>query len=170
MNKMKIIIYPDNETDLTQYERLNHDVKVFDENGTINTTIDKTSDIEELSSTDAIIFSQNRIINGKYDTTRLKEVCTKIQNLVLDEVLLVFDTKVPPRTVLKMSKIIDEYELIPDIKLAYTTVINGNSSALQVWQINVVCLHQAVKKLGASSLNMPPILTKQVILYFLQRY
>lgn len=126
MNKMKIIIYPDNETDLTQYERLNHDVKVFDENGTINTTIDKTSDIEELSSTDAIIFTQNCIINGKYDTTRLKEVCTKIQNLVLDEVLLVFDTKVPPRTVLKMSKIIDEYELIPDIKLAYTTVINGD--------------------------------------------
>lgn len=123
---MKIIIFPDNETNLTQYEQLNHEVKVFDENGTINTTFEKTSDIQELSSTDAIIFTQNCIIDGKYNTTGLKEVCTKIQNLVLDEVLLVFDTKVPPRTVLKMSKIIDEYELIPDIKLAYTTVINEN--------------------------------------------
>ena len=140
---MKIIIYPDNETDLTQYEQLGHEVKVFDENGTINTNIEKTSSIEELSTVEAIIFTQNCIIDGQYDTTRLKQACTRIQNLVIDEVLLIFDTKVPPRTVLKMSKIIDEYELIPDIKLAYTTVINDNLRIIA--GKNKACQEKAIK-------------------------
>ncbi len=140
---MKIIIYPDNETDLTKYEQLEHEIKVFDENGIINTNFEKTSSLEELSTVDAIIFTQNCIINGQYDTTRLKEACTKIQNLVIDEVLLVFDTQVPPRNVLKMSKIIDEYELIPDIKLAYTTVINDNLRIIA--GKNNSCTEKAVK-------------------------
>jgi UDP-N-acetyl-D-mannosaminuronic acid dehydrogenase len=42
---------------------------------------------------------------------------------------MIFDTVVPPRTVYKMSKIIDEYELIPDINLAYTTKITENVRA-----------------------------------------
>lgn len=124
---MKTLIYPDNESNLELYEKLDSDeITVYDEKGTIQTSIQKTNKLEDFSNVDAVIFTQNCIINGKYDTTNLKEACTKLQNLVLDEVLLIFDTRVPPRTVLKMSKIIDEYELIPDIKLAYTTTINNN--------------------------------------------
>lgn len=121
---MKTIIYPDYETDISQYENLDSEVIVYDETGSINTDLEKTDSIELFSTVDAVIFTHNCIIDGKYDTTRLKEACAKLQNSVLDEVLLIFDTKVPPRTVLKMSKVIDEYDLIPDIKLAYTTVIN----------------------------------------------
>lgn len=123
---MRTLIYPDFETSLKQYENLDSDVIVYDENGTFETELEKTNSIELFSQVDAVIFTQNCIIDGEYDTTRLQQACTKLQNSVLDEVLLIFDTKVPPRTVLKMSKIIDEYELIPDIKLAYTTVINDN--------------------------------------------
>ncbi len=123
---MKIIIYPDYETDITVYEGMDSEVMVYDENGTINTSLEKTDSLELFSTADAIIFTQKCIIDGKYDTSRLKEACTKIQNCVLDEVLLVFDTRAPPRTVLKMSKIIDEFEMIPDIKMAYTTVITDN--------------------------------------------
>lgn len=121
---MKTIIYPDYETDISQYENLDSEVIVYDETGSINTILEKTDSIEQFSTVDAVIFTHNCIIDGKYDTSRLKEACAKLQNSVLDEVLLIFDTKVPPRTVLKMSKVIDEYDLIPDIKLAYTTVIN----------------------------------------------
>lgn len=123
---MRTLIYPDFETSLKQYENLDSDVIVYDENGTFETELEKTNSIELFSQVDAVIFTQKCIIDGEYDTTRLQQACTKLQNSVLDEVLLIFDTKVPPRTVLKMSKIIDEYELIPDIKLAYTTVINDN--------------------------------------------
>ena len=94
------------------------------------------------SNVDAVIFTQNCIINGEYDTSKLKEACIKIQNCVLDEVLLIFDTKVPPRTVLKMSKVIDEYGLIPDIKLAYTTEINDNLRIIA--GKNDSCLQKAV--------------------------
>lgn len=127
---MKTIIYPDYETDLGIYEKLDSEILVYDENGTINTNFEKINTLDMFSQVDAIIFTQNCIINGEYDTTRLKEACAKLQDVVLDEVLLIFDTKVPPRTVLKMSKVIDEYELIPDIKLAYTTVINDNTRVI----------------------------------------
>lgn len=124
---MKTLIYPDNESNMELYENLNSDeILVYDENDSIQTSMQKTNNLEDFSNVDAVIFTQNCIINGKYDTTNLKEACSKLQNIVLDEVLLIFDTRVPPRTVLKMSKIIDEYELIPDIKLAYTTTINNN--------------------------------------------
>ena len=127
---MITIIYPDYETDLGIYEKLDSEILVYDENGTINTNFEKINTLDMFSQVDAIIFTQNCIINGEYDTTRLKEACAKLQDVVLDEVLLIFDTKVPPRTVLKMSKVIDEYELIPDIKLAYTTVINDNTRVI----------------------------------------
>jgi UDP-N-acetyl-D-mannosaminuronate dehydrogenase len=123
---MKIIIYPDYETDLSIYESLASEVVVYDDTGSINTKFEKTDSIELFSNVDAVIFTQNCVVAGEYDTTKLKEACIKIQNCVLDDVLLILDTKVPPRTVFKMSKVIDEYELIPDIKLAYTTVINDN--------------------------------------------
>ncbi len=139
---MKTLIYADYETDLNKYENLNSDIIVYDENGIFETEFEKTDSMEMFSNVDAIIFTQNCIVNGEYDTTKLKEACIKIQNCVLDEVLLIFDTKVPPRTVLKMSKIIDEYELIPDIKLAYTTVINGNLRVIA--GKNEYCLDKAV--------------------------
>ena len=140
----KTVIYPDNETNLELYEKLDSDeILVYDEKGIIQTSMQKTNNLEDFSNADAIIFTQNCIINGKYDTTNLKQACTKLQNLVLDEVLLIFDTRVPPRTVLKMSKIIDEYELIPDIKLAYTTTINNNIRVCA--GKNEECLEKLVK-------------------------
>ena len=117
---MKTLIYADYETDLNKYKNLNSDVMVYDETGIINTDFEKTDSLDMFSNVDAVIFTQNCIINGEYDTSKLKEACIKIQNCVLDDVLLIFDTKVPPRTVLKMSKVIDEYGLIPDIKLMIT--------------------------------------------------
>ena len=140
----KTVIYPDNETNLELYEKLDSDeILVYDEKGIIQTSMQKTNNLEDFSNADAIIFTQNCIINGKYDTTNLKQACNKLQNLVLDEVLLIFDTRVPPRTVLKMSKIIDEYELIPDIKLAYTTTINNNIRVCA--GKNEECLEKLVK-------------------------
>ena len=140
----KTVIYPDNETNLELYEKLDSDeILVYDEKGIIQTSMQKTNNLEDFSNADAIIFTQNCIINGKYDTTNLKQACTKLQNLVLDEVLLIFDTRIPPRTVLKMSKIIDEYELIPDIKLAYTTTINNNIRVCA--GKNEECLEKLVK-------------------------
>lgn len=123
---MKTLIYADSETDLTKYEKLNSEIIVYDENSNITTNYEKTSDLATFAQVDAVIFTQNCIINGEYDISKLEEACSKLQDTVLDEVLLIFDTKVPPRTVYKMSKVIDEYGLIPDIKLAYTTIINDN--------------------------------------------
>lgn len=140
---MKTLIYADYQTDLTKYENLNSDIIVYDETGIIDTEFEKTDSIEMFSNVDAVIFTQNCIIDGEYDTSKLKEACIKIQNCVLDEVLLIFDTRVPPRTVLKMSKIIDEYELIPDIKLAYTTIINDNLRIIAAK--NDYCLEKTVK-------------------------
>lgn len=140
---MKTLIYADYETDLNKYKNLNSDIIVYDETGIIDTEFEKTDSIEMFSNVDAVIFTQNCIVAGEYDTSKLKQACIKIQNCVLDEVLLIFDTKIPPRTVLKMSKVIDEYELIPDIKLAYTTVINDNLRI--VAGKNDYCLEKAVE-------------------------
>lgn len=140
---MKTLIYADYETDLNKYKNLNSDIIVYDETGIIDTEFEKTDSIEMFSNVDAVIFTQNCIVAGEYDTSKLKQACIKIQNCVLDEALLIFDTKIPPRTVLKMSKVIDEYELIPDIKLAYTTVINGNLRI--VAGKNDYCLEKAVE-------------------------
>ncbi len=140
---MKTLIYADYETDLNKYKNLNSDIIVYDETGIIDTEFEKTDSIEMFSNVDAVIFTQNCIVAGEYDTSKLKQACIKIQNCVLDEVLLIFDTKIPPRTVLKMSKVIDEYELIPDIKLTYTTVINGNLRI--VAGKNDYCLEKAVE-------------------------
>ena len=152
---MKTIIYPDYETDLSQYENLDSDVLVYDEKGIINTEFDKISTFDMFSQADAVIFTQNCIINGEYDISRLEEACTKLQDVVLDEVLLVFDTKVPPRTVLKMSKVIDEYELIPDIKLAYTTVINDNTRVIA--GKNEACLEKAVSLYNKMSCDIKTV-------------
>lgn len=124
---MKTIIYPNNETDLTGYEKINSDeIIIYDKTGDIETDLPKESSLEIFSNADNIIFTQNCIINGEYDITPLKEACTEIRDSIREDAVMIFDTVVPPRTVYKMSKIIDEYELIPDINLAYTTKITEN--------------------------------------------
>ncbi len=140
---MKTLIYADKETNFAQYENLDSEIVVYDESGSINTCFDKTDDIGMFAQVDAVIFTQNCLINGEYNINPLKDACTKLQDVVLDEVLLIFDTKVPPRTVYKMSKVIDEYELIPDIKLAYTTVINDGLRIIA--GKNEACLEKTVK-------------------------
>ena len=127
---MKTIIYPNNETDLTGYEKINSDeIIIYDKTGDIETDLPKESSLEIFSNADNIIFTQNCIINGEYDITPLKEACTEIRDSIREDAVMIFDTVVPPRTVYKMSKIIDEYELIPDINLAYTTKITENVRA-----------------------------------------
>lgn len=56
---MKTIIYPDYETDLGIYEKLDSEILVYDENGTINTNFEKINTLDMFSQVDAIIFTQN---------------------------------------------------------------------------------------------------------------
>jgi UDP-N-acetyl-D-mannosaminuronic acid dehydrogenase len=70
---MKTIIYPNNETDLTGYEKINSDeIIIYDKTGDIETDLPKESSLEIFSNADNIIFTQNCIINGEYDITPLK--------------------------------------------------------------------------------------------------
>lgn len=114
-----VTLYPDNDTNLAIYEDISG-VRVYDPDNTIETSFTKTGDI---SDSQIIIFTQNAIINGEYNIERLQQACEKIRDDIRLDALLIFDTKVPPRTVYKMSKIIDEYELIPEINMAYTTLV-----------------------------------------------
>lgn len=123
---MKVTLYPDNDTNLEKYECI-PELTVYDPDNQIQTSLDKTDDI---SSSEIIIFTQNAIINGTYNTDKLKEACEKIRDDIRLDALLIFDTKVPPRTVYKMSKIIDEYDLIPEINMAYTTLIDSNTRVI----------------------------------------
>lgn len=125
---MITVIYPDKDTDLERYSNINSDeIIVYDNTGSINTDFKKENTVDIFSRADNIIFTQNCIINEKYDISPLKEACNIICDSINDDTLMIFDTKVPPRTVYKMSKIIDEYELIPDINLAYTTIIKEDT-------------------------------------------
>lgn len=114
-----VTLYPDNDTNLAIYEDISG-VRVYDPDNTIETSFTKTGDI---SDSQIIIFTQNAIINGEYNIERLQQACEKIRDDIRLDALLIFDTKVPPRTVYKMSKIIDEYDLIPEINMAYTTLV-----------------------------------------------
>ena len=123
---MKVTLYPDNDTNLEIYECI-PELTVYDPDNQIQTSLDKTDDI---SSSEIIIFTHNAIINGTYNTDKLKEACEKVRDDIRLDALLIFDTKVPPRTVYKMSKIIDEYDLIPEINMAYTTLIDSNTRVI----------------------------------------
>ena len=123
---MKVTLYPDNDTNLEIYECI-PELIVYDPDNQIQTSLDKTDDI---SSSEIIIFTQNAIIDGTYNTDKLKEACEKVRDDIRLDALLIFDTKVPPRTVYKMSKIIDEYDLIPEINMAYTTLIDSNTRVI----------------------------------------
>ncbi len=125
---MKTIIYPDCNTDLKQYDKLNsEEIIIYDENNSIDTDFKKKNSLDVFSNVDVIIFTQNCIVDGKYDVKHLKDACVNIRDNISDNTVLVFDTKVPPRTVHNMSKIIDEYDLIPDINLVYTTLITNDT-------------------------------------------
>ena len=123
---MKVTLYPDNNTNLEIYECI-PELLVYDVDNQIQTSLDKISDI---SDSQVIIFTHNSYINGEYNTSKLQEACEKIRDNIRLDALLIFDTKVPPRTVYKMSKIIDEYDLMPEINMAYTTIINGNTRVI----------------------------------------
>lgn len=128
---MKTVIYPDYETNLKQYENLDsNEIIVYDKIGNIQTEFKKEDSLEIFSQADNIIFTQNCIIDGEYNIQKLEEACTETRDSIRDDTLMIFDSKVPPRTVYKMSKIIDEYELIPDINLAYTTKITDNTRVI----------------------------------------
>lgn len=119
---MNITLYPDNNTNLDKYEGISN-LNVYDPDNIVTTQQSKITDISE---SEVIIFTQNAIVNGEYNTTKLQEACEKIRDNIRLDALLIFDTQVPPRTVYKMSKIIDEYDLIPEINMAYTVVINND--------------------------------------------
>jgi len=123
---MKVTLYPDNNTNLEIYECI-PELLVYDVDNQIQTSLDKISDI---SDSQVIIFTHNSYINGEYNTSKLQEACEKIRDNIRLDALLIFDTKVPPRTVYKMSKIIDEYDLMPEINMAYTTIINENTRVI----------------------------------------
>ena len=94
---------------------------IYLENIIPNTTLEITNDETVFSKADTIIIKTSAIINGKYDLTNIKEICNKISNHMNDNTLIIFDTIVPPKTCKNMEKILDEYELIQDINIAYVT-------------------------------------------------
>lgn len=119
---MNITLYPDSYTDTQKYEAIGN-IEVYDPDNVVQTPLGKVDDI---SNSEVIIFTQNAFMDGQYNTKKLQEACERIRDDIRLDALLIFDTKVPPRTVYKMSKIIDEYDLIPDINMAYTVVINND--------------------------------------------
>ncbi|WP_455645764.1 UDP binding domain-containing protein [Methanosphaera sp.] len=128
---MKTIIYADYNTNLGQYENIISDeIIVYDKDGSIETKLPKETSTEIFKNVDNIIFTQNCIINGEYNIKSLEEACTQIRDIISNDTVLIFDTKVPPRTVYKMSKVIDEYGLIPDINIAYTTEIKHDTRVI----------------------------------------
>lgn len=127
---MKTVIYSDKDTDLSKYEHINSEIIVYDKTGSINTTFKKTDSDDVFSSVECVILTQNCIKDGSYDIKPLEEVCTKLSDKIRGDALIVFDTLVPPRTVFKMSKVIDEYGLMPELNIAYTCLIKENTRVI----------------------------------------
>lgn len=117
-----ITLYPDIKTKVDKYELIEN-INLYDSDNIIETSIEK---IDDISDSNVIILTQNAIENGKYDINGLVNACEKIRDDIRLDALIIFDTKVPPRTVHKLSKIIDEYDLNPEKNLAYTTLIDDN--------------------------------------------
>lgn len=124
---MKTVIYPDKDTDFSKYENINSEIIVYDKTDSINTTFDKTNSDDIFSGVENIILTQNCIKDGTYDIKPLEEVCSELSDKIRSDALIVFDTLVPPRTVFKMSKVIDEYGLMPELSIAYTCLIKENT-------------------------------------------
>ncbi|MBR3213696.1 MAG: hypothetical protein IKF79_04175, partial [Methanosphaera sp.] len=120
---MNVTLYPDSYTDIQKYEAIGN-IEVYDPDNMVQTPLAK---VDNISNSEVIIFTQNACVDGQYNTKKLQEACERIRDDIRLDALLIFDTKVPPRTVYKMSKIIDEYDLIPEINMSYTTAINTNT-------------------------------------------
>lgn len=120
---MNVTLYPDSYTDIQKYEAIGN-IEVYDPDNMVQTPLAK---VDNISNSEVIIFTQNACVDGQYNTKKLQEACERIRDDIRLDALLIFDTKVPPRTVYKMSKIIDEYDLIPEINMSYTTTINANT-------------------------------------------
>ncbi|MBQ6443871.1 MAG: hypothetical protein IJJ11_04220 [Methanosphaera sp.] len=120
---MNVTLYPDSYTDIQKYEAIGN-IEVYDPDNMVQTPLAK---VDNISNSEVIIFTQNACVDGQYNTKKLQEACERIRDDIRLDALLIFDTKVPPRTVYKMSKIIDEYDLIPEINISYTTTINTNT-------------------------------------------
>ncbi|RAP48290.1 MAG: hypothetical protein BZ136_05150 [Methanosphaera sp. rholeuAM74] len=124
---MKTLIYPDIATNLTQYENLNSDIIVYDAEDTLTTQYEKTCDDDIFTNEVNIILAPTTTTTGKYDTKSLTQMCRQLSDKIRTDTLVVIDAQIPPRTVYKMKKVIDEYDLIPDIKIAYTNKISQNT-------------------------------------------
>lgn len=128
---MKTVIYPDEKTNLTQYENLNtDDITIYDKNKSIDTKFKKDSSDNTLKNAEVIILTQNCIIDGEYNIKSIKEACEEIREFVLDDKIIIFDTPLPPRSIHKMKKELDEFGIIPDINLAYVTKINHDTQLI----------------------------------------
>ncbi|MDO5825612.1 MAG: hypothetical protein Q4Q22_04465 [Methanosphaera sp.] len=123
---MNVTLYPDSYTDIQKYEAIGN-IEVYDPDNMVQTPLAK---VDNISNSEVIIFTQNACVDGQYNTKKLQEACERIRDDIRLDALLIFDTKVPPRTVYKMSKIIDEYDLIPEINISYTTTINANTRVI----------------------------------------
>jgi UDP-N-acetyl-D-mannosaminuronate dehydrogenase len=124
----KIVIYPDYETKLDKLNDLvAEDIQVYDKSGIINTEYSVTNSMDVFNNANTIILTQNCIVNGEYNTKKLEQVCTELQDYIKDDTLVIFDTDIPPRTVRKMKKHLDEYELVPDINLAHVSRITNDT-------------------------------------------
>ena len=124
---MLVVIFADKQTNLEKYENLNTENVVIYSDEDINTSFNKADSSDIFIQADVIILTQNCIKNGQYDIQPIKEACEVLKEYVLDDKTIIFDTPVPPRTTYKMSKILDELDLIEDISLAYTTMITDNT-------------------------------------------
>lgn len=127
---MKTVIYPDKDTDLSKYEYINSEIIIYDKTGSIDTTFNKTDSEDIFSSVENIILTQNCIKDGAYDIKPLEEACINLSDKIRGDALIVFDTLVPPRTVFKMSKVIDEYDLMPELNIAYTSLIKEDTRVI----------------------------------------
>ena len=131
-SKMKTIIYPDSQTDLKKYEKLNTtDLKIYNKNVQINDTqITKDETDQTLLEADVIILTQSCINTGKYNLENIKQACEQIREFVDENKTIVFDTPLPPRSVYKMSKVIDDLGIIKDMNLAYITHIDDDTQLI----------------------------------------
>ncbi len=127
---MKIVIYPDIDTDMSIYEQLEADEVAVYSDDDIDTSLTVSSDIDVFNDTTVIILTLNCIVNGKYDITKLEEACAIVSQRLSDNTVVVFDMLVPPRTVHKMTKLLDEFEMFQELNLVYTTNILENTRVL----------------------------------------
>ncbi len=124
---MKIVIYPDSSTDMSLYEKIDADTVAVYSDESIDTTLDVSNDIDVFNDTSVIIVTVNCIVGGKYDITKLKDACGIISQRLSNDTVIIFDTIIPPRTVQKMTKILDEFDLFKELNLAYTTNVTSDT-------------------------------------------